>query len=269
MPIGITEDHVALHETVRGWVERHCPPAVTRAGLDDPAESRPKFWDALAEQGCTTYLLDRRGSGLNHDVGTGDAPSARVLLEDVRRFRAHAGLRSVVLVGLSWGGKLAVAAALDQPEGVRAVVLITPGLVPLVDLTRGQKFLLALSLAFGGRAHFHVPIEPEMFSRVPCTLRFIHEDPRRLTRVTGRFLLASRTLDRAIDARMRQLDRPVLLFLAGQDRIVDNERTRSLLERTPPGRLRVRLYEQATHSIQLDDTEDLVSDVCSFLEEVA
>ena len=37
MPIGITEDHVALQESVRGWVERHCPPSVTRAGLDEPS----------------------------------------------------------------------------------------------------------------------------------------------------------------------------------------------------------------------------------------
>ena len=223
---------------------------------------------ALAEHGCTTYLVDRRGSGLNRELASGDAPSARVLLEDVRRFRAHAGLASVVLVGLSWGGKLAVAAALDQKDGVRGLVLITPGLVPLVDLSRGTKVLLALSLLIGGRARFHVPIEPDMFTRVPRTLRFIQEDPLRLTRVTGRFLLASRTLDRMIEARVRELDRPVLLLLAGHDRIVDNERTRCLLERLPPGRLRVRIYDQATHSIQLDETEELVSDVFPFLEEV-
>ena len=30
MPIGITEEHVALHDAVRGWVERHCPPSVPR-----------------------------------------------------------------------------------------------------------------------------------------------------------------------------------------------------------------------------------------------
>jgi pimeloyl-ACP methyl ester carboxylesterase len=82
-------------------------------------------------------------------------------------FRAHAGLDALVLVGLSWGGKLAVAAALDQPEGVRAVVLVTPGLVPRVDYTPLERIRIALSLAVGGRARFHVPIEPEMFTRDP------------------------------------------------------------------------------------------------------
>ena len=255
------------YRVVRARVQRHA--LLYLHGIESHGDWFLAAAHALAGHGCTTYLVDRRGSGLNRELGPGDARSARVLLEDVRCFRAHVDPGPVVLVGLSWGGKLAVAAALDQMEGVRALVLITPGLVPLVDLSRGQKLLLALSLVLGGRARFRVPIAPEMFTRVPRTLHFIQADPLRLTRVTGRFLLASRALDRTIQARVRELDRPVLLFLAGHDRIVDNERTRSLLERSAPGRLRVRIYEHATHSIQLDDTEDLVSDICPFLEEVA
>src|SRR5262245_35508632 len=40
----------------------------------------------LAKSGCATWLPDRRGSGLNCGEGPGDAPSAAVLLEDLRRF---------------------------------------------------------------------------------------------------------------------------------------------------------------------------------------
>ncbi len=47
MPIGISEDHESLHEAVRGWVERHCPPAVPRALLDAEREDMPSFWHAL------------------------------------------------------------------------------------------------------------------------------------------------------------------------------------------------------------------------------
>jgi alpha-beta hydrolase superfamily lysophospholipase len=224
--------------------------------------------EALAASGCTTYLLDRRGSGLNLETEPGDAESAQVLLEDVRRFRAHAGLESVVLVGLSWGGKLALAAALDQPQGVCALVLVTPGLVPRVDYSWPKRIAIALSLLVGGRARFHVPIEPEMFTRTPRFLDFIANDPLRLQRVTARFLFATRTLDRRIRARIDTLAAPVLLLLAGHDRIIDNERTLALLRRVPDGRHRVRLYERATHSIQFEETAALVRDVERFLEDV-
>jgi alpha-beta hydrolase superfamily lysophospholipase len=223
--------------------------------------------EGLAEHGYTTYLLDRRGSGLNHESGTGDAPSAAVLLEDVRRFRAHAGLDDVVLVGLSWGGKLALAAALDQPTGVRALVLVTPGLVPRVGYPLFTRIGIALALLLGGGIRFHVPIEPDMFTRTPRFLAYIVNDPLRLERVTARFLLASAVLDRRIRARVQELSMPVLLFLAGHDRIIDNPRTRALLERVA-GRLRVRVYDDATHSIQLEQPERLVHDVSHFLEDL-
>jgi acylglycerol lipase len=223
----------------------------------------------LAEHGCTTYLLDRRGSGLNRHTQPGDAESAEVLLEDVRRFREHAELASPVLVGLSWGGKLALAAALDQPRGVRAVVLVTPGLVSRLDLGWPQKLRLLASLPFGGRARVTLPIEPEMFTRTPRFLDYIRGDPDRIERVTARLLLAGRDLDRRIRDGLPALSAPVLLLLAGHDRIVDNQRTTTLLAPLPEAQLRVRTYEHSTHSIQFDDTEALVRDVSGFLEELA
>jgi alkylation response protein AidB-like acyl-CoA dehydrogenase len=63
MPIGITEDHIALQETVRGWVERHCPPSVTRAGLDEPNESLPPFWTELAAQGWLGLAVPEADGG--------------------------------------------------------------------------------------------------------------------------------------------------------------------------------------------------------------
>ena len=86
--------------------------------------------------------------------------------------------------------------------------------------------------------------------------------------IAQRFLLASRRLDRTVAAGLHALPAPVLLLLAGHDRIIDNERTRELLGRLPPGRLRTRIYEQATHSIQLEETERMVRDVTGFLQEI-
>ena len=51
MTLGITADHVALHETARRWVTNHCPPAVPRALLDAEDETMPPFWEQLAALG--------------------------------------------------------------------------------------------------------------------------------------------------------------------------------------------------------------------------
>jgi alkylation response protein AidB-like acyl-CoA dehydrogenase len=51
MGIGLTEEHEALADAVRGWAERNSPVGVVRATLDADEESRPAFWAGLAEQG--------------------------------------------------------------------------------------------------------------------------------------------------------------------------------------------------------------------------
>jgi 3-oxochol-4-en-24-oyl-CoA dehydrogenase len=65
MTLGISDDHVALHDTARRWVTNHCPPSVPRAYLDDAPEVLPPFWDDLAGLGWLGLHLpeDVGGSG--------------------------------------------------------------------------------------------------------------------------------------------------------------------------------------------------------------
>ncbi len=220
----------------------------------------------LRERGCTTVLLDRRGSGLNRTEGAGDAASAAILLEDVRRARAALGDPPLHLVGLSWGGKLATAAALDQPHHVASLILVTPGLRARVDLPLRHKLAVVLNLLGSGVKRFPVPIRPELFTREPRLLEFIRNDPLRVTSVTARFLFATHRLDRRIRRDIASLRPPVLLLLASADQIVDNDGVQRLLARLPAGQMEVRHYQQAMHSIQLEHTETMVDDIVAFLD---
>jgi acylglycerol lipase len=221
----------------------------------------------LREFGFTTYLLDRRGSGLNMNPMPGDAPSARVLLEDVRRFRHQLGDLKLHLLGLSWGGKLAAVVALDQPGAFRSLILITPGLRSRIDLSFLTKTNVLLSLLAGGRSRFKLPIEPEMFTHTPRFLDFIRTDPWRLQKVTARFLLTSRALDWMIARRIGHLRLPILLFLAGQDPIIDNRGVLDLLSALK-NRVRLQVFDEAIHAIQFDQMERMVRDIQNFTKEI-
>ena len=78
MPMGISDEHLALHDAVRGWAERHCPPAVPRAQLDEPAEARPAFWSDLAAQGWVGIHLDEALGGEGYGI-----PELAVVLEEL------------------------------------------------------------------------------------------------------------------------------------------------------------------------------------------
>ncbi|NRA95020.1 MAG: alpha/beta fold hydrolase [Planctomycetes bacterium] len=222
--------------------------------------------ERLAARGCTTWLLDRRGSGLNRDHAPGDARTAELLLDDIDTFRRHVGDPALHLVGLSWGGKLATAAAIASPAGVESLILVTPGLKALVDLTAGQKLKLLASLPFGGHKRVPIPITADMFTQTPSYLEFIKNDDWRLRHATARFFFAGVKLDRILRRGLCKLHIPVLLFLAGRERIIDNAGVRNVLSQLPGDRLVTLIYEDATHSIQFDQVDRMVGDIVKFLD---
>ena len=113
MPIGITEEHTALHDAVRGWVERHCPPSVPRALLDAEREELPPFWFDLAAQGWLGLHVDEALGGEGYGL-----PELVVVLEELGRACAPGPFLVTVL-----------AAAVIQAAGKEAAANLVPALV--------------------------------------------------------------------------------------------------------------------------------------------
>ncbi len=225
----------------------------------------------LAARGYDVFCLDRRGSGINGEnrgFPSGHSDSWETLLADVEFFVRPLAphYETLFVVGLSWGGKLALAYGLTHPEPLDGLVLITPGLRARVDLSVPQKLQVGLASVFHPRATVPTPIEPEMFTTTPRHLEYIRNDPLRLRRASASFFMGSRDLDRWLDRHVAGNEVPTLLFLAGRDRIIDNEGVVEVLER---GREHPRIvrYEDQTHSIQFDAPERLVGDMDAWLGE--
>ncbi len=225
----------------------------------------------LADAGWTVLLPDRRGSGKN-DVDRGHTPSAQRLLRDccelLDTLQTPGGPTRFHIVGVSWGGKLALALQRYAPERVASLALIAPGLFPSVDLPFMQKARVGLLMFAAPRALFDIPLnEPELFTANPARQEFIRSDPLRLQRVTTSFLLASRRLDRF--ARAVRWDRrgcPLQVFLAGQDRIIDNARTKHFVRRLRwPGR-EITEYPDAHHTLEFEPApEPFLADLVGWL----
>jgi alpha-beta hydrolase superfamily lysophospholipase len=206
---------------------------------------------ALAAAGYAVSFLDRRGCGAN-DRDRGDATSFRRLLDDVAEF-VRAQPRPVVLLGISWGGKLAVAFQRRHVGLTDALVLIAPGLFPRVrspvrDYLRG----FAARLFAPGR-HLPIPLnDPELFTANPERRRFIRDDPLALRDATARLLFESIRLDVYLRLAARRVTVPVLVLLAGRDRIIDNAATRRFVGRFPTADRTVIEYPDAHHTQEFE-----------------
>lgn len=240
-------------------------------------ESHSGWFDLAAEQlarrGYPVFSIDRRGSGINRehrDFTSGHVESGVRLVDDVDRavqaVRDSGKFHEVHLIGLSWGGKYVMAYDAAYPNRIDGMVLITPGMKPKVDLTAPQKAAVFVDMIFAPERQHPVPIKTEMFTTQPEQLAYIRNDPLRLHAVSAAFLRQSIRMDRMVERKEDREYPPLLLFLAGRDRIIDNDATRRLVTRDPGRAVKIIEYPEQTHSIQLDAPDRLARDIIRWID---
>jgi alpha-beta hydrolase superfamily lysophospholipase len=212
----------------------------------------------LAGAGYAVSFLDRRGSGLNEEA-RGDTPSGRRLLDDIGEFllaqRPTPG-RPTILLGISWGGKLAVGLQRRRPGLVDGLVLLCPGLCPRIRPSRRQRLRILWSRLVAPTRLFPIPLDdPELFTATPHWQQFIRDDPLALRRATARFLLESARLDLYVRRAARRVTAPTLLMLAEHDRILDNARTRAFVGRFA-GDVEVIEHPGAHHTLEFEPSPE-------------
>jgi alkylation response protein AidB-like acyl-CoA dehydrogenase len=120
--LGVSEEHVALHHSVRRWVDAHCPPAVPRRLLDAPDEPRPPFWDDLVAQGWLGLHVPAALGGEGYSLA-----ETGVVLEELGRAGAPGPFLPTVLASalvLQIGDETAQAALLPAiGRGLRAAAV--------------------------------------------------------------------------------------------------------------------------------------------------
>ncbi|HMP18239.1 MAG TPA: alpha/beta fold hydrolase, partial [Gemmatales bacterium] len=206
----------------------------------------------LAAAGYIVSYLDRRGSGLNWKA-RGDIPHYRRLLDDIREFIAADGIDiPVTLMATSWAGKLAVVLATEKNLLFDRLVLLCPGLFPQVQAPLSVRMGVAASRITQPTKLYPIPLnDPGLFTDNPQALQLLQSDPLSLHEATARLLVESFWLDKAL-ARVKELPAvPILLLLAGQDRIIRNDLTRSWLQRVAP-RSTILEFPDAHHTLEFE-----------------
>lgn len=239
-PVGMSKGTIVFIHGIQshgGWYETSCK----------------KF----AQAGYRVLFLDRRGSGLN-EVSRGDSPSFRTLLDDLKEFLQYqrkeiAGATPLILGAISWGGKIAFGLEIRMASLVDGFILLAPGFCPKVHPTRKERFFIALGSLFSPRRLFNIPLnDPELFTSNPAAQKFLKEDPLALRKATARFLLDSVRLDFYLRIFRTKISKPILLLIAGQDKIIDNEKTIAFVKRFASGSLTVREYPEAHHTFEFE-----------------
>jgi len=227
---------------------------------------------ALCQCGFDVLLMDRRGSGRN-EIARGDVSNMTRWLDDidaaVRFLKEQSNYAKVNLVGVSWGGKLALGFYRYRPNLVGGLTLIAPGIFPQVDLSRSDKLTVLASAIIRSGRRFDIPLnQPELFTDNPQRQQFIADDRLRLMQVTARFLVCSRRLDWYVRALHDRPLAPLRLFLAGHERIIDNTATMEFYRGLRAFDKAVRYYPDTAHTLEFEaDNKVFLQDLSGCVQE--
>jgi alpha-beta hydrolase superfamily lysophospholipase len=218
----------------------------------------------LAAAGYEVNFLDRRGAGRN-TLQRGDCAGFRQLRRDVIEFlAAHPSAAPTHLMGISWGGKLAAAVAAEVP--VASLVLVAPGFVPARPTPPGTFLSIACARFVNPTTLFDVPLNTaDLFTANPDWQAFLRANPHDTHRATARFFVGSAALDFRL--RRTTIATPTLLLLAGDDRVIDNARTRAYFAAHFPNPAnRTTEYPGRRHTLEFEDAGlTFVDDILKWL----
>jgi len=162
------------------------------------------------------------------------------------------GIERFNLMGNSFGGKLALWLAVQQPERMQALILVAPAAIrpegALPPQAMSPEALLARLYAHPERQAPLPPPDPAIRAKQQALVRRVMGPPR----------------DAALESRMPGLNIPVLVVFGTMDRMIPPEMGRLYCEKLPNCHL-ILVYD-AGHEADADRPEAFVSVVSDFMQ---
>lgn len=227
-------------------------------GLFEHSRRYEEFANVMAGHGISSYMLDLRGHG-ESEGRRGHAASFAMLLQDLDRFRREVqGLVPVdlpiYLVAHSLGGLVGLRYLEEYDAPFKGAVITAPWLGTAVDVPRWQ--VLAANLLDRVMPAFPFPfkLDASKLSHDPERVADYREDPQIHSTITPRLFTETAS---AIEAAMRRGNRisvPVLFLLAGDDRIVDTDRSLAFAQALQASDITIRVLEGHYHEV-LQETD--------------
>ncbi len=256
----------------RYWPSPECKSAVLHVhGIQSHCGWYTMTAGALNRGGMAVLQPDRRGSGQNRGA-RGHADSPEQLIDDARRSAEwlceHAGVGKVHLVGVSWGGKLIAALHATYPEIAETLTLVAPGLFPIIDVSPAEKFRIGWSMVSNPERLFDIPLnDPELFTSRPEWIDFLNNDELQVRQATAGFFLASRRMDRIAARLAKSPPVPLHLYLAAEERIIDNEKTMRMVRELAWPHRHTTVFNRSRHTFEFgDDRNDYLADLVAWLQ---
>jgi alpha-beta hydrolase superfamily lysophospholipase len=223
----------------------------------------------MADLGCPVYAMDRRGSGMSREQ-RGHCDSFRQMTADIRAVCEHAmeqhGVETVHVVGHCFGAIPASVFACEHPDKVETLILTTPGIYTHSDLSVWQKLSIFLWKVTGRVCYVPVPLDVDEFTDLEPYRNFIRDDALAVRAATSEFYFEVHQARLFLKDDFDKLTMPILMVLAEEDKISDNDDNAGFLRRLPSRHKRLLTYSGAIHILEFSrERETFFADLARWI----
>ena len=238
-------------------------------GWADHAGRWREVGERLRDAGLATYLLDQRGHGRSGGR-PGYLSRFSQLLGDLQAFRRAVRLRTdgrQLLLGLGFGGLVALRYLETQPsDAIAAAVVCCPWLGPAFKAPAWTRVAGRVLQDLWPTLSMPLRLDPEQLSRDPAVNKAYSEDPAVHDVISPGAWREIKWAQGAVVADAQRIESPLLLLLAGEDRVVDAHLGRAFADGLT-GAAEVRWYPEMYHEILHDpQRERAVGDILGFVD---
>ena len=179
-------------------------------------------WEAMAEfflnKGISSYAVELRDFNTYH----------RDILQLACLIAKNNPAKKIFLVGESLGGLVSFLLAIEKPDIFSGLICLSPAFANRLSLSLAECAKIFLALLYDKKKHFNVPFDSSMFTRDVAHIKKMHSDKREIRSASAIVLVKIVLFQAYSNIVKRKLKTPVLFLLAGDDKIVIQEKTREI-----------------------------------------
>jgi alpha-beta hydrolase superfamily lysophospholipase len=238
-------------------------------GLAEHSECYHPLAKVLVEDGWQVYGWDLRGHGRSEGK-RGYVKDLSQFIDDLEVFhnmvvKKSAG-HNIVMFGHSLGGLITTRYLESKKSNYAALCLSSPGFGLSVKVPMVKEKLARIAINWFPTITMYNEIKYEDLSHLEEMQKYYRADNLRHDKISpGLFLGMVENFPLALE-NAGEITQPVLMQLAGDDRLVSVEASRELFERLPNKKNQLLMYAESYHEIYNDlDRDKVIADLKKFI----
>ncbi len=143
---------------------------------------------------------------------------------------------------------------------------VRPSSVPVLYVN-AEKFRIGFLMISEPTRSYDIPLNNlELFTDQPKYIEYLKNDAIQLHQATAGFYLASRRMDKVVAKITKAPPVPLQMLLAGEERIIDNERSRELVRSLNWPHTSMSTYERSRHTLEFGpQQEEFLKDLIAWV----